>query len=268
MENENTGLILVEDHGAYALIRMNRPDKRNALNRAARREMAAALASVHHHKVAVLTGVGTSFCAGVDLKEASAEAGTSAAEASAQEWMGVLLSIRRHPAIFIAAVNGFALGGGSTLINLCDLAIAADEAEIGMPEIGFATYPGMAGPAAQIMLPPKRAAWMILTGRRIDGRTAERWNMVNQSVPLADLARETDILARHVAQFDSAALSECKAALDMIPSRISDFAGGFDLGRRINSAITTKSTAQAEGLSRFASGEANPGQGSDEGSRL
>jgi enoyl-CoA hydratase/carnithine racemase len=79
--------------------------------------------------------------------------------------------IREHPAIFVAAVNGFALGGGATLISMCDLAIAADQAEIGMPEIGFGAYPQYSGPAAQIQLTAKRAAWLVLTAECIDGRT-------------------------------------------------------------------------------------------------
>jgi enoyl-CoA hydratase/carnithine racemase len=65
---------------------------------------------------------------------------------------------------------------------MCDLAIAADQAEIGMPEIGFGAYPQFSGPAAQIQLTAKRAAWLVLTAERIDGRTAEAWGMVNRSV--------------------------------------------------------------------------------------
>jgi enoyl-CoA hydratase/carnithine racemase len=261
MSGTESGLVVVEDRSEYAVIRLNRPEKRNAMSHAARLAFADALLAVRRFKVVVLTGTGASFCAGVDLKEAALERDTDGGEASAREWIEVLLSIRRHPAIFIAAVNGFALGGGSTLINVSDLAIAANEAEIGMPELGFATYPGMAGPAMQIMLPRKRAAWMILTARRIDGVTAERWGLVNMSVPLADLEREADVLARHVAQFDAAALSESKAALDVIPTRISDFAGGFDHGRHVNAMIDARSSGQGEGLSRFARGEANIGQG-------
>lgn len=254
-------LVLVEDRSAYALIRLNRADKRNAMSRAARAAFQQALTATRHHKVVVLIGSGASFCAGVDLKEAAAERGTDAGEAGSREWIDCLLAVRRHPAVFISAVNGFALGGGSTLINVSDLAIAANEAEIGMPELGFATYPGMAGPAMQIMIPRKRAAWMILTARRIDGPTAERWGLVNLSVPLAELEKEADTLARHVAQFDAVALSECKAALDMIPTRIGDFSGGFDFGRRVNASIAARTAGQSEGLSRFARGEANIGQG-------
>ena len=152
-------------------------------------------------------------------------------------------------------------GRRRTLINVSDLAIAADEAEIGMPEMGFSTYPGMAGPATQIMLSPKRAAWMVLTARRIDGQTAERWGMVNLSVPLADLEAEADALARHVAQFDATALAESKRALEAIPNRIADWAGAFDFGQPVNATIRAKTGAQREGLSRFARGEANLGQG-------
>ena len=104
----------------------------------------------------------------------------------------MLLAIREHPAIFVAAVNGFALGGGATLISMCDLAIAAEEAEIGMPEIGFGAYPQFSGPAAQIQLTPKRAAWLVLTAERIDGRTAEAWGMVNRSVALDRLMAEAE----------------------------------------------------------------------------
>ena len=107
----------------------------------------------------------------------------------------MLLAIREHPAIFVAAVNGFALGGGATLISMCDLAIAAEEAEIGMPEIGFGAYPQFSGPAAQIQLTPKRAAWLVLTAERIDGRTAEAWGMVNRSVALDRLMAEAELLA-------------------------------------------------------------------------
>jgi len=258
-------LVQLEDRGAYALIRLNRPEKRNAMSSVARRALMERLAQVHGvHKVVVLTGNGVSFCSGVDLKEAAAAetAGNAQArEAASREWIGALMAIQRHPAVFIAAVNGFALGGGTSLIHVCDLAIAADEAEMGMPEMGFGTYPGMAGPATQLRLLPKHAAWMILTARRIDGRTAERWGMVNSSVPLARLMEEADALARHVGQFDATALAESKRALAMIPNHISEFSNGFEYGMAVNAAIRAKSDAQRQGLDRFARGEPNVGQG-------
>ena len=254
-------LVFVEDRSAYALLRINRADKGNAMGRASRQALLAAMESVRGtHKVVVITGTGKAFCSGIDLKEA-AEERASGQETGGREWIDVLLAMRRHPAIFIAAVNGYALGGGTTLINVADLAIAANEAQIGMPEIGFATYPGMSGPSTQIMLGRKHAAWLVLTGNRIDGATAERWGLVNLSVPLADLEREADTLARHVAQFDAVALAESKVALETIPTRINDFAGGFDYGARVNASITARTAGQTEGLSNFARGQRNVGQG-------
>lgn len=258
-------LIQLEDRGAYALLRFNRPDKRNAMSSAARKAFLARLAQLHGtHKVVVLTGNGPGFCSGVDLKEAAAAEATGTdhdREALEREWMSVLLAIHRHPAVFIAAVNGFALGGGSSLIHVCDLAIAADEAEIGMPEMGFGTYPGMAGPATQLRLLPKHAAYMILTASRIDGQTAERWGMVNKSVPLARLLDEADALARRVGQFDATALAESRKALGLVPGQIGDLAGGFELGLSVNAGIRARSSARRDGLGRFAAGEKNPGQG-------
>ena len=260
MSDTDPDLVVLQDHGEYAHLRINRPEKRNAMSRAARQALRARLEEIRHHKVVVLTGTGPSFCAGIDLKESLAERSADG-EGAVREWIDCLLAIRRHPAIFIAAVNGVALGGGTSLINVADLAIAADEAQMGMPEMGFATYPGMAGPSTQLMLSRKRAAWMVLTTRRIDGPTAERWGLVNLSVPLAQLAAEADALARHVAQFDAVALGESKRALEAIPARIADWAGAFDHGQSVNAAIRAKTTGQTDGLSRFARGEANPGQG-------
>ena len=173
----------------------------------------------------------------------------------------MLLAIREHPAIFVAAVNGFALGGGATLISMCDLAIAAEEAEIGMPEIGFGAYPQFSGPAAQIQLTPKRAAWLVLTAERIDGRTAEAWGMVNRSVALDRLMAEAELLADKLSRFDAVALAESKRALDIVPGSISGWQQAFSYGMALNTRIRTSSSAQREGFSRFAAGERNLGQG-------
>jgi enoyl-CoA hydratase/carnithine racemase len=119
------------------------------MNRQARRELLAAFhTSRVGCKAVVLTGSGDSFCSGVDLREARADADACTPPDPRSDWIEALLAIREHPAIFGAAVNGFALGGGATLISMYDLAIAADQAEIGMPEIGFGAYPQFSGPAA------------------------------------------------------------------------------------------------------------------------
>jgi enoyl-CoA hydratase/carnithine racemase len=256
-------LVILEDRGAYALLRLNRAEKRNALNTEARAAIRARLRELRtSHKVIVFTGTDESFCSGMDLKEFATGADAAVKrENASQDWISTLLEIRRHPAIFISAVNGVALGGGTSLINAADLAIAADEAQIGMPEMGFGTYPAMAGPSTQLMLSPKRAAWMVLTAKRIDGQTAERWGLVNQSVPRARLAEAYDELALHIAQLDAVALTEAKRALEAVPNRISEWPAIMQYGSQVNDGIRARSQAQAKGLAQFAAGTPNVGQG-------
>jgi enoyl-CoA hydratase/carnithine racemase len=230
--------ILVEERREFAVIRLNRPDKRNAMDRSSRRTLHEAFDRIRGRLSAVvLTGSGETFCSGVDLKEHKADLDRGVAPDPASDWIEVVSAIRQHPAIFIAAVNGVALGGGSTLISVCDLAIAADEAEIGMPEIGFGAYPQFAGPGAQKQLTAKRAAWLALTTERIDGGTPSDWGMVNLSVPRAELMKQAERLAAKIAAFDPRALSETKQALDMIPARISDWRRCFEYGLEVNARL-------------------------------
>lgn len=254
-------LIVIEEKANYAILRINRPDKRNAMNKAARAAMLEALETLKGRFGAVIiTGTDTSFCSGMDLKEASADRQAGVEADPATSWQAVNIALRAHPAVFIAAVNGIALGGGVTLINMCDLAIAADDAQMGMPEMGFATYPGLAGPSTQYSLPRKRMAWMMFTTERIDGPTAEKWGLVNQSVPRAQLMEEAEKVAAKVGQFNPAALAVSKAALDKIPVAI-DWAEAFEFGIEQNRLIGQQTTAANDGLARFSQGERLTGQG-------
>lgn len=259
-----SGLVCVEDHGPYALVRIERPEKRNAMNSVARTALRSALGALaSSHRVVVLTGSGASFCSGMDLKEyASAPDGPALRAAASRDWIETLLEIKRHPAIVIAAVNGIALGGGVSLINVSDLALASDTAEIGMPEMGFGTYPAMAGPSTQRMISAKRAAWMVLTAQRISGTEAAHWGLVNEAVPADRLASRWDALARQVGQFDAVSLRESKHALDTVPTRVFEWDAIMEVGQSVNAAIRAKTDAQSQGLARFAQGVNNPGQGS------
>jgi enoyl-CoA hydratase/carnithine racemase len=248
-------------------ITLNRPEKRNAMNQAARSGLVDALDECREaqSKVIVLTGNGPAFCAGIDLKETAAREAEGWEPTTAFEhrttWRAVQLEIKNHPAIVIAAVNGFALGGGVTLINASDLAIAADEASIGMPEIGFGIYPNLAGPSTQLRVNQKRAAWMVLTAERIDGETAAVWGIVNRSVPLANLMGETMELARRVGGFNAAALAWSKQALWEIPAHTSDWAAALKYGEDVGVQIQARSARFRDGLASFSAGERNPGQG-------
>lgn len=253
-------LVLIEDRGDFAILTLNRPDKRNAMNR---RSRAALLDALHKleggPRAVIITGNGAAFCAGMDLKEQAGDRSAGVQSANT-EWRDVNIAIRQHSAIFIAAVNGHALGGGLTLINVCDLAIAADSASIGMPEITFATYPGLAGPSTQLSLARKRAAWMILTGERINGQTAEDWGIVNRCVPSSELMQAAEALAKRIVGFDSDALAASKRALDVIPSAISDWRQAFDFGELTNAAIRERTDAQEGRHEHFGANRKNSGQ--------
>jgi len=258
-------LVLLEDlGGGIARITLNRPAKRNAMSRSARKALVEALDEcTGTSKVIVLTGAGPAFCAGVDLTEpdSSATGPGDGADERRLTWLSVQDQIWHHPAIVIAAVNGFALGGGVTLINSSDLAIAADDAQIGMPEIGFGLYPGLAGPSTQLRLSAKRAAWMVLTADRVSGRTAAEWGLVNRSVPAADLPGEALALASLIASRDAATLEWCKRALHEVPMHISDWSAALAYGEAVGTQLRARTGTVAQGLAAFGRGERNPGQG-------
>ena len=252
----------VTRHEGWAEIRIDREAKRNAMDRATRRAMLSTFEELRHTaKAIIITGTGAAFCAGMDLKEREQDR-LAGIEGAGDEWVSVNVAIRKHPSIFIAAVNGVALGGGATLINVCDLAVASTKASIGCPEMGFATYPAMAGPAIQLSgISRKQAAWLVLTTNRIDGATAERWGMVNECVDPERLLPRAREIATQVASFDAVALAESKKMLDRIPAIVTDWLEAMDLGQSAILVILSKTTAQAEGNARFAAGIKNPGQG-------
>ncbi len=235
-------LVLLEDFGSYACITLNRPEKRNAMSTAAQMQLQDVLRRcVGRYAAAVITGAGVAFCSGIDLKERRErlEGGDAPKEYSRQghSWIETIEAVRKHPTVFIAAVNGVALGGGVALINACDIAIASETAMIGTPEVSFASYPTVAGPTTQLRILRKHEAWMILTGKSIDGITAAKWGLVNKAVPQADLLDEAKALAAHIAQFNPVTLDWSKKALDDIPSQVSDWTAALEYGRAVTSVI-------------------------------
>lgn len=254
-------LIRLDPREGFAWLRINRPAKRNAMNQATRDALREALAKARDEfPVLALTGTGSVFCGGIDLKEVEAEA-LRGSEAALTDWRNLNAEIREHPSVFIAAVNGIALGGGVTLTGVCDLAIASHEAEFGLPEVGFGMYPNPAGPAAQLSLPRKRAAWMVLTAERIGAQQAVEWALINECVPSEQLEPRVEAIAGRIAGFDSAALRECKAMLDQIPMRTGGWREAFDAGVGANAAIRVSGDPAAAALARFKRGERNTGQG-------
>jgi len=187
--------ILVETQGAVTLITLNRPQALNALNSLVLEDLIAAFAAFEANpgqRCAVLTGAGEkAFAAGADIKEM---ADKPAAEFFAQDffarWTSHLVKTTRKP--WIAAVNGFALGGGCELAMMADFIIASENARFGQPEVKLGVAPGMGGSQRLTRAVGKaKAMEMCLTGRMMDAHEAERSGLVARVVPLADLLTET-----------------------------------------------------------------------------
>ncbi|MBI4195875.1 MAG: enoyl-CoA hydratase/isomerase family protein [Betaproteobacteria bacterium] len=246
-------LILFDEFDNYAVITFNRPEKLNALSTPMVQQFQQRLDDCKgRHAVVVITARGKAFCAGVDLRERNDWVRKGAkvrGDNVRNKWydtMGTI--IRNHPAIFIAAVNGLALGGGATLVNICDLAIMAEDAEIGVPQINWGIYPGIAGASTQMRVLRKHSAWPILTARSLSAADAVEIGMVNLAVPAEKLLDEARALAAHIAQFDPIALDWCKKALDQIPSHFADWSVALEYGRSVNNIIQDQ-VAKAKGLS-------------------
>lgn len=241
-EAAEQNLVLFEEFDGYAVITFNRPEKLNALSSPMVAELQEKIELCRgRHSVVVITANGKAFSAGVDLKERNEWVRKGAkirGDSVRNKWYDTIGTIiRNHPAIFIVAVNGLCLGGGVTLINICELAIAAEDAEIGIPQITFGIYPGVAGASTQTRVLKKHAAWPILTGQRISAQRAVEIGMINMAVPGDRLLDEAKALAAHIAQFNPVSLDWCKKALDQIPSHISDWSVALEYGRTVTSII-------------------------------
>jgi enoyl-CoA hydratase/carnithine racemase len=207
-------LILLEYEGETALLTLNRPEKRNALSRDLLMQLESALEQLNRDeiKVVVVTGAGdVSFCAGADLRDTTPEWRRTYTDFI--PWIRATRLIRHHPSVFIAAVNGYALGGGLTLVNTCDLAVAAQSATFGAPEITFGLYSGLGGPSTVRRLQPKHAAELILKGKPVDAQTAYRWGLVNEVVPDDQLLVRARELAAEIAQWNATALDVARNSM-------------------------------------------------------
>ena len=181
--------LIVERRDAVTLIRLNRPHALNALNGELMDELTAALDATEADpgvRCVVITGSDRAFAAGADIKEMASK---SYAEAFGEDFITRNWErVTRCRKPVIAAVAGFALGGGCELAMMCDFIIAADNAKFGQPEINLGVIPGAGGTQRLTRLAGKSKAMdMVLTARMMDAAEAERCGLVSRVVPLADL---------------------------------------------------------------------------------
>jgi len=183
--------LLYELKDRIARVTVNRPEKLNALNAKARAELAEVFASMRDDEQVggvILTGAGEkAFIAGADINEL-AQMGPVEARDFAVRAQALLHAIETYPKPVIAAINGFALGGGCELAMACHIRIASDNAKLGQPEVNLGIIPGYGGTQRLPRLVGKgRALELILTGEMIDAQEAYRIGLVNKVVPRADL---------------------------------------------------------------------------------
>ena len=195
--------LLIDRDGSVAVVTVNRPKVLNALNTQTLDELRRAILALKHDdsvRAVVLTGAGEkSFIAGADINELAVQTPTTGRE-HAMAGQHVLDLIEHMGKPVIAAINGYALGGGCELAMACTLRIAADTARLGQPEITLGIIPGYAGTQRLARIIGRgRALELLLTGDQISAQDAHRVGLVNRVVPAADLMRDARALAATLA---------------------------------------------------------------------
>jgi enoyl-CoA hydratase len=241
--------ILVETKGKVGIIRLNRPQALNALNAALIGELAAALDGFEADAsigCIVITGSDKAFAAGADIKEM---VGKSFMDAFMGDFTTAWHRVADARKPVIAAVAGFALGGGCEVALQCDLIIAADNAKFGQPEIKLGVIPGIGGTQRLTRAVGKAKAMdLILTGRMMDAAEAERCGLAARVVPLASLMDEAMQAAETVASMSLPAVMMAKESVNRAFE--GSLAEGIRFERRVfHSLFATED--QKEGMAAF-----------------
>ena len=245
----STETIVVETRGRVGIIRLNRPQALNALNIALKTELLAAAEAFDADAdigCIVITGSDKAFAAGADIKEM---ADKSYIDIFGADYAADYERLTRVRKPIIAAVAGFALGGGCELAMMCDLIIAADNAKFGQPEIKLGVIPGIGGTQRLTHAVGKAKAMdLILTGRMMDAAEAERSGLVARVVPAASLMDDTMKIAETIAAMSLPSVLAAKEAVNR--SFETSLVEGVRFERRVFHALfATKD--QKEGMAAF-----------------
>jgi enoyl-CoA hydratase len=241
--------ILVETRGRVGWITINRPEALNALNTQVMNDIVAAASAFDADErvgAIVLTGSERAFAAGADIKEMESKSGLDMVMDDHFGGWAAFAAVRTP---VIAAVSGYALGGGCELAMMCDIVLAADTAKFGQPEITLGVIPGMGGSQRLIRaVGYYKAADLILSGRMMDAAEAERCGLVSRVVPAADLRDEAGALADQIAAKSLPSVYAAKAVLDAaleVP-----LAEGLRLERHVFASLFDTAD-QKEGMAAF-----------------
>jgi len=244
--------LLLEIDATIATVTLNRPRAMNALNRATLEELQVIFAELEQNsevKVIILTGAGgKAFVAGADIPEMQQ---MNALEARAFSKLGqqVMANIEQGTKPVIAAINGFALGGGCELAMACDIRLASEKAKFGQPEVNLGVIPGFAGAQRLSRLIGKgRAKELLFTGDMIDGHEAVRIGLANKVVPVDQLLETATKMARKIASKGPLAVSFCKDAINKGLDMDLDKASAYEAELF---ALCFSSNDQKEGMTAF-----------------
>ncbi|GGK03938.1 putative enoyl-CoA hydratase echA8 [Pilimelia anulata] len=244
------GTVLVDtDRGDVGVLTLNRPEALNALSRQVMGDLTAAAGALDADpaiKAIIITGSARAFAAGADIKEM---ADRTYSEMYAADWFAGWSALAAVRTPLIAAVSGYALGGGCELAMMCDILLAADTARFGQPEITLGTIPGMGGSQRLTRAIGKAKAMdLCLTGRTITADEAERAGLVSRVVPAGTLLDEAHRVAARVAAMSGPAARMVKEAVNR--SFEVPLGEGLLFERRLFQA-TFATDDQTEGMAAF-----------------
>ncbi|MCM0761067.1 MULTISPECIES: enoyl-CoA hydratase-related protein [Sporomusa] len=244
--------LIVERDGAVVVITINRPKELNALNRATVLELDSVFKALEADSTVgavILTGSGEkAFVAGADIAE-MANISAVAARDWARLGQQVFSRIENFPRVVIAAINGFALGGGCELSMACDIRVASEKARFGQPEVNLGITPGFAGTQRLARLAGKsQAKLLILTGDIIDAQEARAIGLVDKVVGHAELLTAAKDLAGRIITKAPIAVSQAKTAINRGVELDSEQAYAFE-AELFGMCFTTDD--QTEGMSAF-----------------
>ena len=258
--------LLLEKADGVGVVTLNRPTKKNAMNPQLHEDMTALLDELRYDdevRALVITGAGDAFCAGMDLKEVFHELKDQPARYDriirmATEWRG--RTLRYYPKPTIAMVNGYCFGGAFSIVESCDIAIAADEATFGLSEINFKGFPGGAvSKSLANLFRPRDALFYGMTGRRFGGQIAREMGFVNFSFPKDKLRDETLAIARDIAKKDPAALKATKDGYRFSLEMSWEASMNYTAAKEVELAHHQEIGWKDEGVGDFVKGKFKPG---------
>lgn len=208
--------VLVSLSGSVATLTINREERRNALNEGVVSSLTSELARLAQDpavRVAIITGAGDrAFCAGADLSGGTSRFGPDPSRTT-HPYGDLLRAAHASPFPLIARVNGLCLGGGVGVMAMCDLAVAADHAQFGLPEVKVGVFPMQVAAVLLPLIAPRDLAELCFTGEKIDAQAAQAMRLVNHVVSANELDTRTDQLAQSIAANSPAAIRRGRHAL-------------------------------------------------------